>query len=48
MRDLEKGRVICKPTFDVKLIDLMVRLLPRRMTYKIAIAFAKSVMRKKK
>lgn len=39
MKDLKKGKVVCVPGMDAKIVRLMVHFLPRKMFYRIAINF---------
>ncbi|TCL60513.1 hypothetical protein EDD76_102211 [Kineothrix alysoides] len=41
IKDLKKGRVVCVPGIEAKIVRLMVYFLPRKMFYKIAINFTK-------
>ncbi|MDW2800057.1 SDR family NAD(P)-dependent oxidoreductase [Clostridium boliviensis] len=43
MRDLKIGRVVSLPGLDVKIIQIMKKLLPRKMFYKIIISFARKM-----
>ncbi|BBF41782.1 short-chain dehydrogenase/reductase SDR [Lachnospiraceae bacterium KM106-2] len=46
-KDLERGRIVCKPSRDVKVIALLSRILPRRWFYKIILSMASKLMHKK-
>jgi short-subunit dehydrogenase len=41
MKDLNKGKVVCVPGMEAKIIRLMAHFLPRTMFYKIAISFTR-------
>jgi len=41
MRDLKKGRVVSVPGTDAKIIQVMTRLLPRKLFYKLIINFTR-------
>lgn len=43
MKDLARGKVVSEPTFDVKLIHILSRILPRKIFYRMVISFTKKL-----
>ncbi len=41
MKDLKKGKVVCVPGMEAKIVRFVAHILPRKMLYKLAINFTK-------